>query len=160
MPSPAKPAKIDQNRPTEFKEALASPMAYMPTTPRLSNTQLRIGLYIIWAAATVTAGAGLGLLLTSNHNATTAAVNPVPIATANLTVASIPASSLRVQQSGVALNNLQITPDNSIYQAGAGTAQIAATTNQLQPSNVPVTLQPGYIGQNDIQGTIGTNPVN
>src|SRR5437879_7878935 len=111
-----KAKKSPRNQPVKFDETLAAalPAAAPVSRPRLSLRQIRIGLGIIWVAASLTAGLGVGRLIKAATAPLASSEAPAPVATANLAVtaaAATQATSTAIgQPAAPAAPNLVVAP--------------------------------------------------
>jgi hypothetical protein len=163
MPAPAKPKKTRKNQPVNFNEVLSP--AFMPAAPLASASpspnaaKLKVALWIIWPAAVILGGIGIGRLIVASTSAPQRAAAPAPVATAHVAVAPTTNSAALVLPSAAApASPIAITPSTAVNQAQAGSPFQTASIAIFQPT--AITLQPGFATFGSIQGKLGTNPVN
>ncbi|HEY2003984.1 MAG TPA: hypothetical protein VGH44_02620 [Candidatus Saccharimonadia bacterium] len=152
-----KATKPPQNQPEPFHESLtlAPPMRSV-VVPSLSRSSLKPLLWVVWALATIAAGAGIGQLILQSRTAdTTQPPTPIAEATIQPATAATPAIGLAATP---AQPNLTVQPATSIQQAQAGSPASLMATSAYQPASGPDSLQPGFRSELQIQGQIGTSP--
>lgn len=159
MTTPPKAKKSPRNQPIVFDETLdlaASNLSLLGPHKRLNARQVRGLLIVIWAAASVFGGIGLGLLLRGDQNLV-ADQPPLPVATAAVTVRPMePSGSIALAQPNL-YNNLPVVTPRAITQAQAGQPFAVVSLSTLQPGSA--TLQPGFTPYGRAQGNRGTAPV-
>jgi len=82
-----KASKTKRNQPANFDETLAVSMdmpASISDQPRLTLRQIRLGLSVVWVAAAIIAGIGIGRMVIDARNAAIIAEPPAPIASAKV----------------------------------------------------------------------------
>lgn len=186
MPTPTKPKKTNRNQPVVFKEAVSAPLmaptlssgfslsphttarsraATQPepaparVTPRaVVRRRWRLGLAVIWVAATLFTGIGVGRLIVAS-TVTPRVSAGIPVAQAGVAVTGSPATTdLAVLSMAATSTTLTVTNSSeSINQAQAGTPFQTASLNTLQSASQD--LQPGFLPFGHAQGNIGTTPV-
>ncbi|HEX3082647.1 MAG TPA: hypothetical protein VHQ86_05380 [Candidatus Saccharimonadia bacterium] len=166
MSTPIKAKKTRRNQPVTFEETLSAapvmPVAAAPAEkagPRLSNRQFQGALVLVWMAAAVIGGIGVGRLIL----ATKAPVSfepPVPVAKATVVVAPAPATAAIVLSRPVFAADLAHAPATSPMQAQVGMPVSTLSLASIQGAKGPAGLQPGFNPTGFPQGNIGTSPVN
>jgi hypothetical protein len=166
MPTPAKPKKTRRNQPVVFKETLTPVLPTAPAIPSLpaapalpaiSTRALQVILVIVWIAAAIAGGIGIGRLIiaTTTHPR---ALPGLPVARAAVGVAPLPAAAAVLPVRPVApTSSLAVAPAGSAQQAQAGTPFATAGSNWSQAAGPDV--QPGFASFGQVQGNIGTTPV-
>lgn len=141
-----------------FRETLAQTMPYAPSTTILTPYQLRSMVVVVWALAAIALGVGLGLLLTPKPT-TQAVITPAQVQTADLSFAT--PSNPTINENAPVQPTLAgtVTPVQ-VTQAGAGNPVQTVSSNYLQPTAVPTAYVTGYSAYENLQGNIGTSPVN
>jgi hypothetical protein len=163
MPAPAKPKRTRKNQAPTFNETLnpafAPVVPVAPELPVISTRQLRVALWIVWIAAVILGGIGIGRLIVTTRNAPqTRAEAPVPVAKAAVNVTPLAeAASLRVAPIAPVPATLTATPATAVAQAQAGSPFQTAAISTLQTADASV--QPGFAPFGRVQGQIGTDPV-
>ena len=157
-----KPApKTNRNQPSNFEETIAASVS-MPVAatdrPRLTLRQIRLGLSVVWVAAALIAGVGIGRMINDATSAALSTEPPAPIAVAKVIAArSVSGSIGRAQV--VPAADMKVAPAADITQAQAGNVFATLSIANFQPANTPSALQPGYSDSVRSQGNIGTLPV-
>jgi hypothetical protein len=159
MPKLPKPPKKRKNKPSDFHEAMAVPMPQVHQMTKLADNQVRLGLYAIWALATVVVGVGAGLWLAHSGTSTAATVPGTTVASANLSVQPVAVASLAMSSAQATLPTLAVTHGASVYQATSGTPYSTISSLVYQGAEPPTALDPGFTPDLHLQGTVGTAPV-
>lgn len=157
-----KPApKTNRNQPSSFEETIAASVS-MPVAatdrPRLTLRQIRLGLSVVWVAAALIAGVGIGRMINDSRNAAVSTEPPAPVATANVTATATVSGSIASAQV-VSAPDVKVVPAADITQAQAGNVFATLSIANFQPANTSNSLQPGFSNLVTTQGNIGTNPV-
>lgn len=153
--TPKKRKEVDQ---LVFRETLAQTMPYAPATNVLTPYQLRSMVVVVWALAAIALGVGVGLLLTPKP-AQQAVTAPTQVQTADLSMAK-PSTAAIIDTAPVsAVLSGTVTPVQ-VTQAQAGEPVQTVSSNFLQPTAVPTAYVTGYSAYQNLQGNIGTTPVN
>jgi hypothetical protein len=162
MPAPAKPKRTRKNQAPTFNETLnpvfapVAPVA--PELPAISTRQLHVALWIVWAAAVVLGGIGIGRLIVARTASQTSTEAPVPVAKAGVKVAPLADSpALRVAPIPAVPAVMPVAPATAVAQAQAGSPFQTAGLTTLQ--TVDAAVQPGFVTFGQIQGKVGTDPV-
>ena len=163
MKTPAKAKSNPRNQSPEFNEALSAALpapAAVGAQPGLSSRQIRWGLGIIWVAAALLAGVGLGRLIHQSRLATLGEA-PAPVATARVSVTPLSAvkTAAIAPASPAVTGALAVAPASGITQAQAGTPLSTLSAADFQPADGSDALQPGFTHFGHSQGNIGTDPV-
>jgi hypothetical protein len=164
MTAPVRAPKKPKNQPRPFDETLAPSMPLPASasqtpaaaTPRLSDRQLRIGMVIIWVAVMVLVGTALGLRLLSGQ--TSDALPGVPVATATVTVGSLPPALPIADATPPSYSQPKVINSLSVQQAQSGIPFRVIAGVAYQPTAGPDALQPGYATGVRLQGNQGTTP--
>jgi len=156
-----KAPKTNRNQPSDFDETLATSFS-MPVSvsgrSRLTIRQIRLGLGVVWVAAALLAGVGVGRMIKDAAGGSAGAVPPAPIALAKVTVANAAPGSIS-RARAISVIDMKVAPAAAISQAQSGSVFITASVASLQDTNSFNALQPGYNNFVTTQGNIGTNPV-
>ena len=156
-----KASKTNRNQPANFDETLAAAID-MPVgisqPPRLTLRQLRLALSVVWVAAALIAGVGIGRMISDARNAAIITEPPVPVATANISTTKVDAGAIGRAQA-ISTLSLRVVPSEAIMQAQAGNVFAVMSAANLQQVNTFNALQPGYDSFVHSQGNIGTTPV-
>jgi hypothetical protein len=164
MTKPPKAKKSPRNQPTIFDESLMATLTQAPAQHQPSHTpsrlaarfSLRHALAIIWVAAAITGGIGLGRVFVAYQIAQLTYEPAVPVATASVYVASLVTPDFTAQPSSSS-GDIAVTTNLSVDQAQAGQPFAVLASSSLQASSN--TLQPGFVPYFGTQGTIGTDPI-
>lgn len=167
MKTPIKAKNTPRNQLPEYHESLVPAARLAPAAlprPPLSSTQFRFGLGLIWVAAALTGGIGIGLVIRDAAAPMSATEAPAPVATAQVTVEA--AASAAHRSGNIASPStvepapgLAVTTAESIAQAQAGNAFTTGSTANFQPAAAADALQPGFANFGRSQGNIGIQPV-
>lgn len=187
MPKPAKPKSTPLNQPPVFDETIAvsGPASRQQEIPlhipeandrvgdaqsiRLSEhaqtgplaprrtRQWRIIIMIVWAAAALAAGVGLGSLL--KNQAAVSFEPPAPIATATIAVAAAPSQISIVSGAPASMDLAGVVSSDAVNQAQAGNIFVTASAGYTQATTGSDALQPGFKHFGRSQGNLGTQPV-
>jgi hypothetical protein len=156
-----KAPKNNRNQPANFEETIAAPIA-MPAAvtdrPRLTLHQIRLGLSVVWVAAALIAGVGIGRMINDSRNAVLSTEPPAPVAMANVTATSANSGSIGGSEA-VSLPDLKVVPAAAITQAQAGSVFATLPIINFHPADTSNSLQPGFSNNVRIQGNVGTIPV-
>ena len=156
-----KAPKTPRNQPTDFDETLAASV-HMPASissrTRLTLRQIRLGLGVVWVAAALLAGVGVGRMIKDATGSSAVPVPAAPIALSKVTVASISVGTISLGQI-ITSPSLKVSPDTAISQAQSGSVFATASIVVLQDTNSLNALQPGYNNFVTTQGNIGTDAV-
>jgi hypothetical protein len=118
---------------------------------------LRVALIAAWAGATVLAGIGVGLFITSNIRPLQAGEPPLPVATATVGIASVSTQDIVAGHANTDAA-LPIRSSSSVYQAAAEDYSANASLINYQTAAQLDALQPGFTSFVIAQGTTGTDP--
>jgi hypothetical protein len=159
MPKILKPTKKPSNGLPKFHESLVQTLPQVPEMKKLTDKQLRTALYIMWGGATVLAGGAIGLLINRSQTQAPIAVSPTPVTQVSLAVSSVSTGSLLAVAATQQQSSLKIVPATSVDQATAGSPLTTELLASYQGAQSPNALDPGYINDGALQGTIGTASV-
>jgi hypothetical protein len=156
---------IDTRRPADFHESLnpvlPTPISApaLPTVALPSNT-FRYALATLWAVAAISAGAGIGaLIISARSSAEILGEAPVPVATAQLSVAPDTTPATIQPATTTDPQSLAVSPSDAVKQAQAGNPFAVASASFYQPISGTNALQPGFSHYGFAQGARGTDPV-
>ena len=132
-------------------------------SPRISINKLKFGVGVIWVAAAIAGGIGIGLIIRDVTTLTFTSEAPYPVAEASVSVtaaasiASAAGNILSVSQ--VPFRDIGMARAITITQAQAGNTFVTTSVINAQGAAASDALRPGFSHFGHFQGNIGAPAV-
>jgi hypothetical protein len=131
----------------------------VPSLPArsISPKLIRGAMIVLWVLAAIAAGAGVGALIITNRPVVSSAPG-LPVAKSSVSFAEVAAPAL-VSSKTTTAADLKVVPQDDVDQSQIGDFWPIVPAANLQPSDGPDALQPGFTKYGPGQGGNGTDPV-